>query len=457
MGQPHQEILINKIRDQLLSWKILDQKNHILVALSGGMDSMVLLNSLIILRNELDLLISAAYIDHNVRKESKDDLIFLKNYCNSKKIPFYSKELITSVKTPGESPEEWMRNERYICLEAIRTKINAHWIATGHHADDQVETILFRLSQGSGIKGLQGIIPVRGKIIRPILKLSRDDIVSWIKENNIPFIEDKTNLDIEIPRNFLRHEILKPWKNKFDGVITGINRSVDHLHEIQDSLLFWQSELIKKIETFDEESYSINRNWYDELPDFMRAQLIFKLAADNKFLRKYEWNNLKSFLKTSSIGDMLEIGNNWVLLNERKNWIISQNFYPENRSMKVNSGVAIDIGNYVFTTSMEKDKPLLGQSPKAEVVDADKINLSNLVIRPWNPGDSFIPLGMTSSKKISDFLTDVKMSRWKKERQFVLTSNESIIWVCGQRISDTVKITDKTKNYLKLSLAQKAT
>lgn len=452
MGSSSSDSLVENIGQTIISWNLIERNDHILVALSGGMDSMTLLTVLVSFRDDPGYKISAACIDHKVRPESGAELEFLMNHCETIGVPFYSREIDHRTRDSGLSPEEWMRRERYISLESIRESINADWIATGHHADDNAETILFRLSRGSGLKGLLGIPPVRDNIIRPMLNLSRAEIKSWAEMKRIPVREDKSNEDLRIPRNFLRHELLATWKEYYPSVLNGIVMSANHLREIQDALLHWESDLIKKIETLDEDSYSISRNWFDPVPAYMRVRVLFKIISETMPLSRNIWYDLKTFLAGSDVGSTLALPEDWILLNERKSWILSRKFYPENASNKVNLGVATECGHRRLMVTLGKNAPGFTASRFEELVDADRIDMDSLVVRPWKHGDSFIPLGMKTHKKVSDFLTDNKVSRWQKERQFVLTSNEQIIWVCGMRICDTVKVTDRTKHFLKLLL-----
>lgn len=450
MGFSHQDKLLAKVSEMLRSLNCIRPGDRILIGLSGGKDSMTLLSALYELRPEFKYSLIAVYIDHRVRAASKDEAQSLGKFCDDLKIPFFAKTIEDGPGEKGTSPEEWLRDERYRCLDEVAGETASNWIATGHHADDLVETVLFRLSQGAGIAGLSGIPSRRNNIIRPLSAISRTEIDQYIEKVQLPYFEDETNLNFDVPRNFIRHRILKEWKKSSPEVIPGIARSVGNIAEVSEALQYWETILAEKIDTVEPGTFKLDKNWFDVLPVYIRARLILRQVSDG-LSRRDIWERIKEFLVESRTGNLLNLSENWTLLNERKDWILSQNFSPEKVSLRVNSGVAYECGSYVFTAERENTRHSFDETPSIEWVDADRIDQDSLILRPWKHGDSFIPLGMKSRKKISDLLTDEKVSRWHKERQFVLTSNDEIIWVCGLRISDKVKVTGKTINFIKLS------
>jgi tRNA(Ile)-lysidine synthase len=163
------------------------------------------------------------------------------------KINFTLDHLNPATKLKGESPEAWARNHRYASLERIRKEIGADWIFTAHHGNDQIETILFHLSQGTGISGLRGIHDYQGHILRPMLCFSRSDIDQYAAEMNIPWVDDSSNLDESIPRNNLRHNVIKPWERSNPDLVSAFHEISEHAKDANEALQFAANLLIPDI------------------------------------------------------------------------------------------------------------------------------------------------------------------------------------------------------------------
>ena len=195
-------------------YEALSKGNHIrvgqqiIIAVSGGKDSMTLLYSIYRIADRLNVKINVVHVNHHLRHNSNNDQILVDKFCTQLKINFILDHLDPATKLKGESPESWARNHRYAILERIRKEIDADWVFTAHHGNDQIETILFHLSQGTGISGLRGIHDNQGHILRPMLCFSRSDIDQYAAEMNIPWVDDSSNLDESIPRNNLRHNVI---------------------------------------------------------------------------------------------------------------------------------------------------------------------------------------------------------------------------------------------------------
>ena len=174
---------------------------QIIIAVSGGKDSMTLLYSMCRIADRLNVKINVAHVNHHLRHNSNNDQILVDKFCTQLKINFILDHLDPATKLKGESPESWARNHRYAALERIRKEIDADWIFTAHHGNDQIETILFHLSQGTGISGLRGIHDNQGHILRPMLCFSRSDIDQYAAEMNIPWVDDRSYLVESNPRN----------------------------------------------------------------------------------------------------------------------------------------------------------------------------------------------------------------------------------------------------------------
>lgn len=220
---------------------IFTDKPHIIIGLSGGPDSVTLLHIFSLFRDKYSITISAAHLNHGWRKESENDLLFCKNLCNSLKIPFYSahaNDLSISVKNNG-SKEEIGRKLRRFFFSQIKEKIGANYIALAHHQQDQQETFFLRLIRGCSLNGLVGIRPFQQGYIRPLLSISRQEIMDYLKENNIPYVIDKSNDSDEYLRNRIRKYLLPQLKNidaRFDKKFATTLKTLQEENDSLDAL-----------------------------------------------------------------------------------------------------------------------------------------------------------------------------------------------------------------------------
>ena len=443
--------LFHQFEESLKSFSSLSKNNKIIVSVSGGVDSIVLL-TLLVEVNDFQLIV--AHINHNLRDDSESDEKFVKDLSKKLDLPFYCKSLKPDNRDKKYSIEEWARLERYAFLEEIFDKEKGDWIMTAHHANDQSETILMNLSRKSGIAGLRGIARQRNKILRPMIDISKKEIRDFSNRIELSFKEDMSNLNKTIPRNFLRHEILKPWENRFPEVIASILKSANYFNE-------WSDGLDNLISRFIIPSLKINNNmieipidFLNTLPQIVRTRLIrlLSLSHDDQW-SKHSVNMLKQFLNKGSIGDFYVLENGWRLLYDRNLIKIQKNKNTVNNipvKLKIDTPIIYNHHKYELNLANQSTKDI--KTSNYEIVDWEKLIDRKLEIRCWKEGDVFQPLGMKGHQKISDFLINEKVDCLEKENQSVLTADGEIIWVCGKRLSNTVKITRATNKVAVLSM-----
>ena len=451
--------LITKFRNHLDKAGLIQSGQHVVLAVSGGMDSICLLFLFNELKDEFGFQITVGHINHQLRTASKRDEAFVKMTCAKIGFPIITKKLNPSTRSKRESWEAWARIRRYQKLEAIRKEVRADVIITAHHGNDQIETILMRMGEGSGIRGLQGIHKKFDFVVRPLLPFSRRDITSFIEKNNIQFIEDRTNQDRTIPRNAIRHEIVRPWENLNPNLIPAFEKMCEFSRESDEVVTFACKEVYEKVvrKDFDGIIY-LNKMIFNGLPILLRVKIIQKIIGDEKrSWRRHQWEELKHFFVHAKTGQKILLPMKWILLNDRQSLILKQNQKKQKLSHNVHPADITDCGDFYFKWEWVQDCCPPNNTPWKEVVDGNEIKNQNLVIRSWVPGDTFIPLGMNGHKKISDFLIDEKIDRFYKDNQFVLTANDEIIWVCGHRISNQVKVTSKTTDLAEISIIRKNT
>jgi len=423
----------------------INKNKNIIIAISGGKDSMALLHGMMKLNHILKLNLIAVHINHHIRKNSTVDELFVKKFCNLNDIEIIIDHLDLKTKSKDMSTEEWAREYRYRSLYRISSNYNSCHIMTAHHGNDQIETILFHLSQGAGIAGLRGIHAKADRLIRPLLSLSKSNINNYIKDSLIPWSDDPSNNDLSIPRNFLRHKIVLPWENDNSSLVSAFNQITKNANDVFESLKFSSSILIPQLVCKKEnDQIHLDEQLLKAIPPYLLSIIFQELISSNSSWRRYMHNQLYKFVANSKIGQIYKLENQWRLLKDRKKFILRNEISIETESFTVSPDTEISIEDFIFywQTCVEKEK--YNNSKSSEIIDVDKIRNKNLTLRLWKKGDRFRPIGMKGSKKLSDFFIDEKIDIFSKNKQWLLLDGERIIWVCGRRISDDVKITSKT-------------
>mgnify|MGYP001207546685 FL=1 len=436
--------IFHKFNDELVTFFDLKKKNRIIIAVSGGMDSMALF-SLLYSKENFDLII--AHVNHHFRGDSDKDESLVQSVCRSLDIPFFSKSLNPEKIKKGESVEEWGRTNRYHFFNEVMEKTNANWIMTAHHGNDQMETVLMNLSRKSGILGLCGIGKETKNILRPLLSFTKKELTGYVTRNEIPFREDSTNHNLSNPRNFIRHTVVKPWENNVQNLVDGVQSSIKHFSEWKNALDYFILDiLVSKIQQSDNR-FDIPIKMIQSLPDMVKIRLVQLLMEEtyNEPWSKHQIELLKSFFKKEEVGNLHILPNGWKLLRDRES-IIGKETANQSTKYPVNlvPGHPVDFNDYRYELVLSNQwKSEINQNQ--EKVDWTLLKDHKLEIRAWAEGDFFQPLGMEGHQKISDFLVNEKVDQFTKESQAVLTANDQIIWVCGKRIADWVKLTPHTQ------------
>ena len=402
-----------------------------ILALSGGIDSMVLADML--LKSKTDFVL--AHCNFHLRGEESDgDEQFVRDFAERNGLTLYVKQFDTMsyAKEHGVSIEMAARDLRYAWFEELRQQLGYDKIAVAHHADDQLETFFINLLRGAGIRGLKGMQPVNGNIIRPLLDKSREEIHQYAIENGIKWREDHTNAETQFLRNKIRHELLPVIDSISKEGRASILKSINHLasenelyRELVDEKLF---QIVKQDGEVQKTSYLSTLN----------SQLLFE------WLRDYGFNS-----------DQVHF------IYEAMNGQPGTSFFSSTHK------VTIERDGVELTPICQHDKTqvelvyeqhpndynfVIDKSPEVAQLDYDKLTFP-LKLRIWQAGDRFYPLGMKGSRLISDFLKDLKLTtRQKEECQVLTTAKDEIVWVVGRRVDERFKVTDKTKTILKIQM-----
>ena len=416
----------------------------VLVACSGGLDSVVLTQLLF----ELKYTIAIAHCNFSLRgSESDEDAVFTENLAEKLHIPFHSETFDTKTfaKDHKLSTQMAARELRYRWFEEVAQNFGYDYILTAHHADDDLETFFINLSRGTGLRGLTGIPQQNEKVIRPLLTFSRKDILSYAKAENLYWREDSSNAKTDYLRNKLRLEVLPQFKEVSEKTLQNFQHTQQHLQASQALVEDYMALVYNLIITEIEDGYSINVAKISELPN--TKALLYELLYPFGFTA---WKDVYSLLEAQSGKVILSPSHrllrnrNELLLTELITFSEEKEFFIEESQKEINNPIQLRLiptekmGNISTTTVY---------------VDADQLTYP-LQLRKWKDGDVFQPFGMKGKKKLSKFFKDEKLSLVAKQKVWLLCSENQIVWVIGYRLDDRFKITSKTKQLLKITTEQ---
>ena len=434
--------------------KVLKNKNKdkFILSVSGGSDSVLLLFLFVKYFNGDKSRIIISHINHHLRDESDVDESFITILGKKLNVEVYIKNLNPNIIPNRDSIESWARRGRYDSLNNIMEKTSANWIVTGHHANDQAETVLMNISNKTGLFGLGGMKEINNKIIRPLLPFSKSYLMKVIKKYSIPFINDLTNNNINYSRNFIRNVVIEPWQKNDSELIQAITKTANNFQEWQESTIYFIKKFIdKNVLKNRYGSFLIEKKELKKLPPLARVCVFQLLTNSIGQLRKYDVENIKIFLDKNIVGNIYKTKNDYILLNDRRFIIIKQNQLQEKKYIEITIGEQCNFYDYDYIIKVYSETFSFSEDPNDEYIDLNKIKNKKLILRLWKWGDRFKPLGMSGKQKISDFLINNKLDYFKKKYQTVLTADDKIIWVCGYRIDDSVKINSNTKNIIRIN------
>ena len=448
--QKSSSLFLRKIEQFIEQKELMNNSQLYLVALSGGADSVALLLAL----KKLGYNIEAAHCNFHLRGEESDrDEDFCKNLCRELDIKLHLAHFDTQTNASlhGISIEMAARNLRYNYFEALLKDINASAVCVAHHKDDSAETLLLNLIRSTGIEGLTGIKSKNNRIVRPFLCVRRNEIINYLEQQNQSFVTDSSNLVNDVQRNKIRLDIMPLLQTINPLVVEHLNQTGEYIEEatailntaleqMQDRVILLKTEgqTIVDIERLEKEQSSSYLLWYILKNYGFNAAQIKQISSGLKISVGRVWE---------SAIHALTINNNKIIVEPLFTCDTKEYRLIEEGLYHLNSKLSIEIKKESYSSDKGFSK-----DPKDVWIDADKV-VFPLSIRLIKEGDRMIPLGMKGSKLISDMLTDLKVSYFDRQRQYVLLDNkQQIIWLLGHRIDDRYKITSSTKTVLKIKL-----
>ena len=425
------------------SFSFLKNKK-LLIGASGGLDSTVCIN----LFHKLNYSISVAHCNFNLREKDSDlDEIFVRELTEKLRIPFYSKKFNTKSycienKT---STQIAARELRYHWFDELLKNREIDYLITAHHLDDSLETFLINLSRGTGLDGLTGIPAINGNIIRPLLPFTRVELERYAEKRKLSWREDLSNEELKYTRNKIRHKIIPVLKQLNPNLMMSFAKTTEHLngskHVVEDS-----------IKSIEKDVWSTDRNLKK-----LNIEKIINLSKPKSYLfellKKYgftEWDNVYDLLNAQS-GKTIQ-SNSHQLLKDRKYLILSELPHEEENELIIikKSEQNIKTKNLRLNISITREKSFDSGSKDTISVDKNLLNFP-LIVRRWEKGDYFYPIGMQGKKKLSKYFKDEKISVLEKKNIWLLCTNDNdIVWVIGRRLDDRFKITEKTIEILKI-------
>ncbi|OGP77656.1 MAG: tRNA lysidine(34) synthetase TilS [Deltaproteobacteria bacterium RBG_16_49_23] len=461
-------MLVEQVRRAIDRYRLLERGDRVIVGVSAGVDSMVLLHLLNGFRQEFELSLIIAHIHHGLRPvESEREAELVQQVSVRLGLPFeYGTFNVKEFKEAGGfSLQDAARKVRFQFFHRLLKKYGGGKIALGHHADDQVETVLLRLFRGSGLKGLKGMLPIReNRVIRPLLDVWKEEIEAFARENAIPYLIDSSNLKKEYLRNRLRLNLIPLIEQEFQpGFRRAVVRTSILLREENNFIEKEAGEVYQKITREEENGVAFKFSSYSSLHQAIQWRFIQKMLEKmdgGSTMDDGEWSDANliyrrldrpsaSFFLELSHGLCLEKRYDMILLRKERPKTIP----PFEVELPIPGRTYIqEIGREVVTEERGWDKSgRLDDSPNVALIDYQSLRFP-LRIRNFRPGDRFQPMGTGGTQKLKEFFIDHKIPKFEREYIPLLISGEIIAWVAGYRIDERVKITPNTRRVLRVEI-----
>ena len=426
-------MFIRKVSQFIEEKHLLGSGDKVLVALSGGADSVALLRVLL----RLGYACEAAHCNFHLRgEESVRDERFVRALAERLGVPLHVIHFDTNAYAASHnvSVEMAARELRYDWFAKVRQECGAKVVAVAHHRDDSVETFLLNLLRGTGINGLQGIRPRNGYIIRPLLCLNRQEIITYLATLKQNYVTDSTNLEDTYMRNKIRLHLLPLMQQITPAAKENLLKTAVHLTDA--ALLYQQAvnEGRKRILLDGGKAIDIKALLHEPAPNTLLFEVLHPLGFNESQIE-----NIYRSLQ-SQPGKKFSTGK-WTVIKDRDQLLIIE-------EQQKNIPPVLDIQTYDYTPDFN-----IPHDKHSAAFDTGKL-LHPLSLRLWQQGDSFVPFGMKGTKKVSDYLTDRKFSLAQKEQQWVLCCGEDIIWLVGERSDNRFRVNDATQSITIVTLRQ---
>jgi tRNA(Ile)-lysidine synthase len=414
-------MLKEKVLKTIKKFQLVPKGSKVLVALSGGPDSVTLLHVLLSLKEELQLQVFAAHLNHMLRgEESERDEKFVKELCKKWNVPLLTGKVNVKELSKGKNVEAVAREVRYKFLQEKLKEVNGDLIATGHTASDLLETVLLNLVKGTGIKGLRGFLPKRDRVVRPLFEVTREEVEAYVKEKGLPFVIDSSNLSTEYERNLLRLKVVPVLKEINPSLETAILRTTEILRDVEEFLELSVEPLLR--ESLKEGKFCIPLTEFKKLHDALKKELITRAykTLTGESLSYENVSSVISLLRKEGYKEV-ELGKGFIACRDQRELCIQKKeegevkpFYFVVRELPAK--VHTPIGILFF----EKDK---GEP----IVSYEEFKKKGITVRSRKPGDRLI--FRKFSKPLKKFLIEKKVPAKKRDKLPIVISGDRIIWI----------------------------
>ncbi len=452
---------LQKVREYIVRHRLIADGDLVVVGVSGGPDSVALLHMLLQLREDLGFQVHAAHLHHGLRSEADRDQSLVESICREWQVPLSLRRVDVARMAAEEkmSVEEAGREVRYRFLEDVRREIKGHKIATAHHRGDQAETVLLHLIQGTGARGLQGIVPKRDRIIRPLLDIAKSEIIDYLEYHRLPYRIDSSNFDNNYLRNRIRWELLPLLEQRFNpGMVDVLCRLAAVMREENR---YWD-ELVGEamdevVQEGEEVPLTVGVERLQALPLALKRRLIYQILR-RAGSRRVSWDDVErvvGLLSQPESGHRVPVsGGLWV----RKSYDVLEFGIEETAPVDFCYELEVPGQIEIKEIGLLVSARLLSEAPKvmtAETAVFDWEALKKpLFIRSRRPGDTFRPLGLGGSQKLKKYLIDKKIPRSQRERIGILAADDEIYWVIGHRQDERGRVTRDTRKFLEIKASR---
>ena len=471
--------MINKVLNYVNHNKMFEENDYVVAGVSGGADSVCLLLMLIKIKEFIPIKIHAVHINHMIRSDAADDATYVKTLCERYSIPFtlVEKDVEAIAEKQHISTEEAGRNVRY---EAFYKVLNGNKgkIAIAHNKNDCCETFLFNLFRGSSLKGLSGIRPVRDVIVRPLMCLERMEIEEYLNQRQIKFCIDSTNLEDNYTRNKIRHHILDMASQEISAAAVShisdacerINEAYDLIHELTKE--GYEKCVSTKAIKGKYKSYYINKNEFEQLKTAIQGYVIMevlsKAAGSRKDLESVHIVQLKELMKRQC-GKSVDLPYSLIAERDYEGICIKSNekadmqnieqlILSDKEKQRLLKGEVLEYvwnneKKLIFSLIKADKLQNIPQKKYTKWFDYDKMS-DSIVIRTRQKGDFLTVNSMNQRKTLKSYFIDEKVPRELRDQICLLAEGSHVIWIVGERISNSYKIGENTENILQIELLE---
>jgi tRNA(Ile)-lysidine synthase len=428
---------------------LVSEEDKILLAVSGGPDSIFLFYFFLYLLKKKKIEIKVSYIHHHLRKEADNEVEFVKRVADLFNIEFFRGDIEVKEK---RNIEKNLRDQRYKKLFEIAKSTGCNKIALGHTLDDHIETVLMNLFRGSGLSGLCGIFPERKiypdteiKIIRPLLPIEKKEINEYLKENGIEYMTDVSNLTLNFYRNRIRNSVV-PFLLRFSPSIKkNIFRMTEILQKEEEFLREYTEKILSEIAERKGKEIKIDKEKFKKIPENIKRRIagyIYREMKNTDYVNYVIINKVLKLIEREEEIEKEKLEKFLKGFKEEKKEFLYRIETPGRT--EIHNGIQIIAEFVSFSEEIFKNK-----NKFTGFFDLSKIN-GDIIVRNRKDGDRFIPLGLKKEKRLSRFMIDKKIPQEKRDEILIFENNGKIMWVCGYEISDEFKVEKNTEKVLKI-------